>query len=438
MDSEKGESSEDVTPNINDLCPEIFQIIITNLLLMCKWRHILPLRLVSKYWKSNIDSHLSTTRTYRYARKNYADGRFQKFDIFKLSGILKFFPNLKELILKDVIVSENVVTVLSQRVPKLQRLDLSGCHGISDSAIRTLSVQFTQLKSIDVSYCGLKEEQMSLLLKNLQNLEELHAQDPNVSITWKCLENLGPKIKSLMFGFNPFINLDFGIGVLVAGNGKNLEHLCIEIQSFQKINLKILTENLRQLRSFKLIFNSFGEGPLQELAIFKMLESLVLVETSFGDKTVITDQTLIPILKGCSKLRFINLSGYKISRRIGNTLKITNYFVESILRLCPRIKSIKLSGAHALDDNSLILMAKMPFLTRLHLLRMDGITDQGIIKFVQESKTIRNFQVKNCSKITENVREGWIELARLSPEERLERAIKDLEERFPNSKSNNK
>ena len=149
--------------NINDLCPEVFQIIIAKYLKTNNWRKLVPLRLVCKYWRSNIDSYLSSRHGFQYTGRLTKGTPPPVMNYYEFNAMLSFYPNMRQLIVKNFTVTDHLVAILRQNVPKLERLSLYGCRNLSWKGITILAVRFPQLKFIDVSNCELDENRSVLL-----------------------------------------------------------------------------------------------------------------------------------------------------------------------------------------------------------------------------------------------------------------------------------
>jgi len=408
--------------NINDLCPEVFQIIISKYLKSNNWRKLVPLRLVCKYWRSNIDAYLSSRHGFQYTGRLTKGTPPPVMNYYEFNAMLSFYPNMRQLIVKNFTVSDHLVAILRQNVPKLERLSLYGCRNLSWKGLTILAVRFPQLKFIDVSNCELDENRLSILVENLQNLKIMNAINPGREVTGQCLSKLGPHIQDIWIGLNHMSNCNSALRALVSGNGKNLLHLGLIVNNYQTTEWSIITENMRQLKSLKLTFGSFRASSLKEFAKLKNLEFLVLAEDSRNEKeSVLTDESLMPVLRGCSQLKSLAIAGTK-----ANTLRFTNRSIGQIPRLCPHMEQIRFLNAHNIDDNCLTQLASIPSLLVLHLSSMNGITDAGIKAFAKESKRVRNFRVSDCPNVTEDIIDVWIEVANNRSDERIKLFLESM------------
>ena len=403
-----------LTVNINDLSPEVFQIIIDKFSKSNNWRDLVKLRRVGKYWKSNIDAYLASRRSFTYfGSKNKS--QFQGIESNEIYSMIKFHPNLRKLVIKNVQMSDHLVTILMSKVQKLDYLNLNGCYNISHWGLNNLVMQISQLKSINVSNCKLDELKMALLIENLPNLESIKAFNPGGKVTWNCLQSLGPQIQDIKIGINHLSPCTAAIQALTTGNGKRALNLCLVMANYHNVEWAQISENMQNLKSIKIGFKSYQSGSMTELSKLQNLETIVLIERSLDAiESVITDNTLRPILKKCSRLRSINIAGTK-----AHALRITNYFTESLVWLCPKIEQLYLTAANNVNDTCFAYLAVLPNLTVLEFIAMNNITENGVIIFLKNAKSIRNLRLKDCSKITGSIIKAMEEVAKTRTKDRI-------------------
>ena len=256
---------------------------------------------------------------------------------------------------------------------------------------------------------------LSILVENLQNLKVINAINPGREVTAQCLAKLGPHIQDIWIGLNHLHDVNPALRALVSGNGKNLLHFGIILSNFQTTDWSIITDNMKRLKSLKLTFGSYRKGSLRELSKLKNLEFLVLAEDSRNEnESVLTDESLLPVFRGCPKLKSIAIAGTKV-----NTCRFTNASIGQIRRLCTNIEQIRFLNAHQIDDQTLEQLATIPTLLVLHLSSMNGITDKGISHFAKISTKCRNFRISDCPNVTQTVIDYWIEAAKNRPNDKI-------------------
>ncbi|CAG2113895.1 unnamed protein product, partial [Medioppia subpectinata] len=306
------ELSECRPQNVNDLCPEVFQIVLAKYLKANNWRKLVPLRLVCKYWRSNIDSYLASRHGFQYTGRVSKGAPPPVMNYYEFNAMLSFYPNMRQLIVKNFTVSDHLVAILRQNVPKLERISLYGCRNLSWKGITILAVRFPQLKFIDVSNCELDENRLSILVENLRNLKIMNAINPGREVTGQCLARLGPNIQDIWIGLNHLRDVNPALRALVSGNGRNLIHFGLIVSNYSTTDWSIITDNMTALKSLKLTFGSYKASSLRPLAKLSSLEFLVLAEDSRNEnESVLTDESLLPVLKGCANLKSLAIAGTK-------------------------------------------------------------------------------------------------------------------------------
>lgn len=259
----------------------------------------------------------------------------------------------------------------------------------------------------------------------------MNAINPGREITGLCLSKLGPHIQDIWIGLNHLHDVNPALRALVSGNGKNLIHFGLIVANYQSTDWSIITDNMTKLKSLKLTFGSYGSGTLRHFAKLRNLEFLVLAEDSRNeDESVLTDESLIPVIKGCHKLKSLAIAGTKVK-----TCRFTHRSVSLIPKYCPNMEQIRFLNGHNILDETIVEFATLPTLHVLHLSSMAQITDKGIIEFLKSAKKIRNFRVADCPHVTQDIIEPWIEIANNRPKEKLKvylegvpvtRALNDL------------
>ena len=162
-------------------------------------------------------------------------------------------------------------------------------------------------------------------------------------------EELGPNIEDIWIGLKHVRDMNPTLESLVSKNGRHLKHLGLIVRDFNSTDWSIIGNNMDQLNSFKLTFGSTGKASLDEFSKFKNLEYLALAEESLKNiATVLTDDSLLSMLKGCTKLKSLYLAGTK-----PDTLRVSIKTIRLIGRLCPNIKQLKFIRANSIFDSTL-------------------------------------------------------------------------------------
>ena len=284
-------------------------------------------------------------------------------------------------------------------------------------ALNYLANRFTNLSYIDLSHCDLDECRFEIICEGCKNLKVLTALNPGRQVMGEALAKLGPRINDVWIGLSHLKDPNSALEALVSGNGKQIQHFGVVVESFQSVNWNLITDNLLNLRSLKMTFGSYGKGSLTEFSKLRQLEFIVLAEDSRDEEhTVLTDNNVIPIIKSCDKLRSIAIAGTKkLTCRVGDaTMKL-------IPKHCPNVEQIRFLNAFFITDVSLEnYFTKLKMIRVLHLSAVEHITTRGVIKFLEGTKeTIRNFRVNDCPKVTDQVMEALIKIAKFRPFEKI-------------------
>ena len=234
------------------------------------------------------------------------------------------------------------------------------------------------------------------------------------------MENLGPHIEDVWISLSHLNDVDQSLRALVSKNRRHLVHLGLVVPNNNKTDWSIISDNMTRLKSLKVTFKSDKRGSLEEFAKFKDLEFLVFAEDSQNElQSVLTDQAILPVLKGCKKLQSICLAGTKFT-----TLRLTNKTILNINSFCPNLKQLKFFRAHLIDNATLYDLARIRSLEVLHLSSMCYLLNTGIEYFAKNSPKCRNFLVHDCKSITDEIINYWIEAVKKRPNDKIKLYLK--------------
>lgn len=247
---------------LNLLSPEVFQLIIARFLKTNNWRKLIPLRVVNKFFKENIDSYLASRHGFQYCGVVTKEVPNPPINYKEFGSMLSFYPNMRQLIVKNFAITDHLIVVIHENCPKIERLSLYACKGLTFKGVGLLVDRFPNLTFLDISHCDLDEICLSMIVKNFRKLRILNAINPGSNITGECLKFLGPNIEDIWIGLNHLSNPNKTIESLIEGNGKQLVHLGLIVQNYQQINWSLISSKMSQLQSLKLTFGSYGYGKL--------------------------------------------------------------------------------------------------------------------------------------------------------------------------------
>eukprot|EP01122_Echinamoeba_exundans_P007872 TRINITY_DN2508_c0_g1_i1.p1 TRINITY_DN2508_c0_g1~~TRINITY_DN2508_c0_g1_i1.p1 ORF type:complete len:572 (+),score=78.98 TRINITY_DN2508_c0_g1_i1:23-1717(+) len=248
---------------------------------------------------------------------------------------LEFIGGLTELVDLDlsmcISVSDNGLRKFASKLPKLEKLNLSGCDMLTDTAWLFLA-PLTQLKNLDFSNC---DNLTALYVKPFKNLRRLDLRGCNkISQQWENVKRL-----------------------------KKLEYLCLNDCKVKDLSLFAKMINLRYLYLCRCSF----DGADDDASHFSVLANLKNLEVFGLDSCLkLTDQNL-KVCQEMPQLRVLSLSGTSVS---GKGL--------SYLAKCPNLLYLGIAGCVNVGHDDVATLAKLSTLNRL-VITETGITDPADI-----------------------------------------------------------
>lgn len=317
----------------------------------------------------------------------------------------------------QVLSSRRTIKDVISGVPKLEKLNLSGCYSITDANLCNAFFQdLPNLKELNLSLCKqITDTSLNRIAYHLKNLEVLELGGC-CNLTNASLSAIAIKLKKLKR-----LNLrscwqitDQGICQLAGLNKEKLvgdEPLALEylgLQDCQRLtdeSMKYIADGLLTIQSINLSFCvSVTDGGLKSLASMPNLKELNLrscdnisnigmeyltkgactvtsLDVSFCDK--IGDEALNHLSQGLFHMRSLSLNHCQITddglMRIAKTLhdldtlnigqcnKITDKGLESLAEYLHNLQSIDLYGCTQLTPNGLKAIMKLPKLDKVNL-----------------------------------------------------------------------
>jgi len=277
-------------------------------------------------------------------------GPFKRKDSIKGTLLEIYFSSTAgcELVLKPTLAIESVTD-----------LNLSGCPNITNAA---LVHGFNHMPNISVvSLCGcakLDDPTVYELVKRCPKLERLDLSYTNITgDALKAIGKFSSKLEFLNTGFCKKIK------------GDHLRYLC----------------SCHQLKTL----NLSGWSPSPDLDAFALLEKQKYVMP--------VAQQMVVVRK--SSRRIGNFSSIKkLEIRFWTTFTDTSFSI--MLRLCPNLTSLDLTGCTQLTDHSLEILAS-PQIHHLFLRECVKITDKGIERISSGCPLISTLSLMLCPLLTE-------------------------------------
>lgn len=393
--------------NINALDPDCFLIVFRYLSI----HDLVQCRSVCQYWLQNVDFYFIKLTSFNFdGRLNGAERRNGQyiFNATAFNTIVTKMPNLRVLHLNKskivnnaLAVSEyNVLLDVARHCPKIEQIHVGRCRGFNRAGFVTLVDNCATLTHLTITLYN--EGQLEILIKGLPQLRYLNLRHSVLGNYAPCLEHLGDRIETLVaapdYGNH---KIDF-IESLVKGNGRRLEELAVSIQVFLNDHLffQRIAAELTNVRDFKCFVDSrkMSEATTPTFAgLHKLvnLEVLHLDERLVGSLWVsaVDDQSLLPILRHCSKLKDIRLWTDSVNF-------LTDSSISLIPQMCPHLGSLALKNA-AVTDASLFALTSLGGLRRIKLHSLNYVTNNGLIDLVTMSNRIKAVQVDQCVQISD-------------------------------------
>ena len=291
----------------------------------------------------------------------------------------------------QVLSLKRTVRELMTHIPKLEKINLSGCYNFSDQVIDSgfWKRDYANLKVLNLSLCKeIRDGAMLLLGKRCPNLEELDLAG--------CtgITNLGIRALAVSFKNLTKLNLrscrqvtDNGIGHLARLESR-LEEL--SLQDCQKLtdeSLNLLARDCQCLSKLNLSFCvSITDTGLKSLGKLKTLRSLNLRSCDN-----VSDIGIAFLAELTSSLQDVDVSF---------CANVTNSSLLHIASGFPELKSLSMTTC-SINDEGLKQMAKR--LTKLESLNIGqciSVSDDGL-KFLSENlKNLRFLDAYGCPKIS--------------------------------------
>lgn len=352
--------------------------------------------------------------------------------------------NLRTLNLSQCVHIGDAGIMALVHVPSLTNLDISGCVGITDVGIMLLA-QLSELISLEMPWClkvtnaGLKalsslrklahlnisgcqlvSEAGIVSLSALSNLESLNLLNLGYSkpcVTDSALAALKvlSKLKSLSVGgvqvtsnkltdtgfqlVTEFFPKTTQLTIISLGiTDEGVQHIT-KLTNLQSLSLRgcsrvspaimLYLSQLTSLTELVLLHNVKLQHKSGEMAVLSRLSNIqVLGVGSSSTINALGDAEVNEIAGLAQNLRSINFPSY------AGTLS-GNFFSQ-----CSKLTMLDLQGALNVDDDSLVLVAKLSLLTSLQLNRCTKLTDKGIMH-LQPLTQLQVLNLSHCFNLTD-------------------------------------
>ncbi|KAL1974037.1 hypothetical protein VTN31DRAFT_5597 [Thermomyces dupontii] len=242
-------------------------------------------------------------------------------------------------------LTDHTLFAVAKNCPRLQGLNITNCDNITDESLIAVSENCRMLKRLKLN--GV----IQVTDNAVQSFSEICPSILEVDLHG-CFQITSPSVTSLLMNLRNLREL-------------RLAH-CVEIDdsAFLKIPEGAVFESLR-------ILDLTACERIRDAAVERIinaaprLRNLVLAKCRS-----ITDRAVLAICKLGKNLHYVHL---------GHCSNITDAAVTQLIKSCNRIRYIDLACCNLLTDESVQLLATLPKLRRIGLVKCQNITDLSIL-----------------------------------------------------------
>ena len=360
---------------MDDLIPEILQKIFSHLEEDIGWPSLLRYRLVSQYWKINIEKLLEIKKEIDLSPTGY---NVQRLNPKMIITIADLFPNLKSLIVESRVIHDGLLDAFNN---DLLRLNFKFSFHLSLRGMTSLVIKYYNLRFLDVSGAGIKEAHLSLIVDKLKNLEELRALDLYQAIEGSFLKNLSNSLESL------FIDLRFcntpqkAIKYLLEGNGKQLKQFGLQID--KPDNLEKLS-SLNHLENLELYYRVDTDEKLKLGGFSQNLKRLSIIEYPSHESNL-SIEFLTKFFMKSQKIEHLKIQAF------GFIFYVDNFMIRNLTKL----RNLILTGGTILKaSSSLGDLEQLSYIYFKYLyIERDALND------IMMSPKIKKIVLETCSNL---------------------------------------
>lgn len=346
----------------------------------------------------------------------------------KLSRIS--WQNVRSLSLVDLFEMDNefitvrdcnklLVTLLKRAGLSLRFLDVSDsncnniCMDFNERSIRSIGKYCPNIVDLNLSYISLTNDHLKLLsvycnrveiLKLVQCFEyELHADVGLITMltNMKKLKYLDLSLNDTITG-NCFNSVDrLSLETAIMNNCYKIEPANIQRLSFLCPNMKkfemsgYLSTIAPSMTSFvRLEYLNLNSYEGDDVSLAYVLDKFhVLKYLDIGHSSLVNDETIVALARGCPSLETLNISG-KFGR-------LTNVGF-SHLAYCRNIQELDMSWLEAIDDRSLLKVAKNGSLRSLHAHLALNLSETGLLDVIGLCPKFYFLDITSCYRLSLN------------------------------------
>ncbi|KAI0145103.1 RNI-like protein [Xylariaceae sp. FL1272] len=293
---------------------------------------------------------------------------------------------------------------LVQNSPHLLALDISGDRNITEVSINTIADHCRKLQGLNVSGCKqISNDSLVRLGENCRYIKRLKLNE--------CTDLNDAAVLSFANNCPNILEIDL--------------HQCINVGGEPVTALLSKQQSLRELRLAGC--DRIDDGAFLSLPPARTYDNLRILDLT--SCTQLTDRAVEKIIDAAPRLRNLVLAKcsaitdaavHSIARlgknlhyvHLGHCRNITDDAVKHLVRACNRIRYIDLGCCTHLTDESVTLLAALPKLKRIGLVKCNNITDESMFALAKAND--HRAQYRSANHMGHDVRLPSLERVHLS------------------------
>eukprot|EP00698_Gefionella_okellyi_P020821 TRINITY_DN6614_c0_g1_i1.p1 TRINITY_DN6614_c0_g1~~TRINITY_DN6614_c0_g1_i1.p1 ORF type:complete len:961 (+),score=271.34 TRINITY_DN6614_c0_g1_i1:93-2975(+) len=301
---------------------------------------------------------------------------------------------ITRLNLKKCQFSDATVTALSNSLPRLTSLNLTGVTKISDAMfVKFIARRGAQLLTLDLSRTPLTDRAVT-----------------EIGLTCKKLVTLRiagcERVRDTSLGFvlrqcGALHTLDVSSCPMIGNETTDALSFATALRVFYINNCSMLTDEAFSRATTLPPLTSVSLNACVRVgaaAIVRLVQLCPTIRTLNMAECAVTDQGLVAVAKACSQLRALQVT---------HTKHVTVQSVSSVVQACPFLQSLRLEACEEIDDNALKVIARYAHsLSALNVSFCIRITSAGVTHLLQNRPTLRRVKLEGCHAVEEYLRKS--------------------------------
>ncbi|KAG8742253.1 SCF ubiquitin ligase complex subunit [Ceratobasidium sp. 414] len=312
-----------------------------------------------------------------------------------LETILRGMPHLVALDLTGVSsVSDRSITALAHTAPKLQGINLGGCKYVTDEGVGQLATHCTLLRRVKLAGLIVTNQSVIHLARSCPLLLEMDLNgcigisNPAIRELWTYSRH----IRELKLGLigNSLTDDAFPAPVdsqatrMTANTPANSEpQLFIPVETSLQTARSFEHLRILDLTSCTSLTDTAVEGII---SVAPKIRNLVLAKCA-----LLTDNAIASVCKLGRYLHYLHL---------GHVSLITDGAVIQLARTCTRLRYVDLACCTQLTDLSVTELATLVKLRRIGLVRVVNLTDQAVFALSERQSSLERIHLSYCEQVT--------------------------------------